>query len=275
MTKIIAIDTEYNNSKRILSFASYNGSTLNEIFFKNSVDKFSFKIHGIAQDFLEDKFFFKDKEKEIKSDLLSYEYIVGFDIKHDLQVLGFTNADYLCESTKIIDLRFVFLYLGISLSLSDIFQSMSLKVMKTLISHTAIHDSFITFKILELIINFANIEGISKENVLNDMANISSSHYLNKDMNGLSWLFKYLSKINFMRYSQDLVPEYYNFNQDFISFFSSHEELIYRFPVKYLNVSSLNDLKEIQLNKNIFLSIKFSKKYVSKKVNLYKGVSNG
>lgn len=181
MLKIATVDTEFNNEKKILSAGLVYSSNLNiikldEILFKESVDYRTYKIHGLNNKFLKkhgkQKYVYLPKLKE---ELLSQDFIVGFAIRQDIQVINLSKS--LFNNFKIIDVDLIFrIFNLLNVSLEHVVKSLNL--LDTHKSkypiHTAIMDSILTFSLFSYLVNFIkNKTKYTEKEIVLDFAKMS------------------------------------------------------------------------------------------------------
>lgn len=138
---MIAIDTEYNSKKEILSLGISSIDETLEYYFNNVVDSKTVKIHCLIQDFLKENHFL-DIES-LRKEILTHDYIIGFDVYSDLKVLDLKKAERLYSDFKVIDIKYIFNVLGFNCSLS----SLSYLVDICGLPHSASYDSELTLKL--------------------------------------------------------------------------------------------------------------------------------
>jgi DNA polymerase III epsilon subunit-like protein len=275
MTKIISIDTEYNNYKEPLSIGITTSDLTKEFYIKNKVDKRTFEIHGIASSYLNSKKEFHLIKKELFNHLLESDYIVGFDVEQDFQTITLRQYFTLYDNKKVIDLKNVFNFIGINGSLTSISEIFSLNesLMKTLSPHSASYDSIITFRLLDKILENGEKEGLSKDFILNELAEISKYLFnkerfpLESNNSCLIWFKKYClnepSIINIKK------AQFYSIGKN-VTILDENLNVICRFPKKYLNFESIVNLSEIIENEEYSeLGIRFSDYFVNDTCSLH------
>ena len=249
--KIIALDTEFNSKKEILSLGLYsNDSIKKEIYFSNNVDKFTYKIHCLKSDFLlNEGLSYKKSDYDFIED---YDYIIGFDIIQDFETLQFKKYGKLYHDKKVIDLKIVLEALNISVSLDTM---LSVVDIKDSLMHSAYFDAKLTYKSFEKLFELSEIDSL--DIFLIKCAELTYSKEFDQ-----AWLFDTLKysfpKINLKKDQLEKPIKNINkldifLNGDFIFLFHN-EDCMFRFPKKYYN----GDTSNIQIKEDIpNIGIKF------------------
>lgn len=181
MLKIATVDTEFNHDKKILSAGLVYSSNLNilkldEILFKETVDYRTYKIHGLNNKFLKKH----GKQKyihlpKLKQELMSQDFIVGFAIRQDIDVINLPKN--LFNNFKIIDLDIILrIFNLLNVSLEHVVKSLDLlNTHKSKFPiHTSIMDSILTFSLFSYLVNFVkNNTNYSEKEIILDFAKMS------------------------------------------------------------------------------------------------------
>lgn len=250
--KILSLDSEFNKNKEILSLGLYIENHLeSEFYFSNNVDKYTYKIHGLKNDFLK-KYGRKYSYNNFKY-IEKFDYIVGFDIMQDLEVMKVPKIGSLYSKKKVIDLKIIINSQDLEISLESLLNIVDIK--NTLI-HTAFFDAKLTLLALKEIYKRSKCRdsGLqdSFENFLSKSADLTYSKSY-----GQAWEYdecKYnFYKINLKK--EDL-SEKINIDFNLLKYYQQggyvyvlNENLcVYRFPLEYLskkiNFSIKHDLIE-------------------------------
>jgi len=241
--KIISIDTEFNNKNEILSLGVYSEEIKKELYFNNSVDKYTFEIHGLTNSFLKDYgkcFQLKDHDY-----IFEHDYIIGFDIFQDMKAMKVNKINNLFISNKIIDLKIIINALNIHCSLSNLFNGLSLDNTSCDLTHTAYYDAKITHLSLVEIFNISNYDNFDL--FLKNCAKLTSSHYLSLEWDKEDTIyndFNFCLKLNFKQENHNVDKINFLLKDKFIFVFYNNK-CKYRFPKKYLkkNIAFSNDNK--------------------------------
>lgn len=196
MVKFISFDLEYNKNREILSaglveFQDFELINLEELFFNNKSDEDSYKIHGLNNSFLSKYGNDLSKLNSFKNKLHSQDYLIGFDLKHDLKVLQFNNRK-LFANNKIIDLKLILELFEVNLSLSKLISKTNLmnKYKSLFPIHTSIMDSLLTYiffkKLLDIIVS---VTKLPKEEIIKDLAIMSNTVYFHE-----TWRYDLISE---------------------------------------------------------------------------------
>jgi len=273
---IVSIDLEFNRLNEPLSIGITNHKETREFYIKNKVDKNSFNIHGLTENFLKETGMQFSKVKEIIDKKLDQKIILGFDIKKDLFILKIKQINKLYSENKIIDLKDLFTLIGVHTSLSNIYKSLEKnnELFKTNTIHTASFDSILNFKILEKIIYSAKKYNISEEEIISKLTNLTFlSQYaqkweleeLEKDF---SWLKKELESLNFFKNVKIIKnkkdfnkPIYINRTKKFIFLYDSNKYLLFKIPIKYSKKYNLKNLINLNIETN---NLDFGIKFITK-----------
>lgn len=263
MKKIIAFDTEYNKNKEILSLGLATNDTLNEFYFKNIVDKYSFKIHNLAHSFLMKNGSDFNKQKDnIHNMILSFNYIVGFNLEEDLNVLKFRKLTYLYSNHNLIDLKILFDLLGFSCSLVKIGNIFNLNklIQKDLSPHNASYDSKLTLLILNKILDYSKEFNLSEEELLTDLKTLTTLKHFKyiHELDSFSIKFKWLKNIidNLIKKQGISLKENIVFNESLKYFFinnsdifilNNNHEICYKMPLLFVDLKKCNNLEQINM----------------------------
>lgn len=270
MIKTVAIDTEYNSSKDPLSIGITNqDNELCEFFIKNSVDRRTFDIHGIATSYLSIQNEFYLIKKDIHEKIISSDYIIGFDIEQDFIVLNLKQYFSLFDKKRVIDLKHIFSFIGINTSLTKIAGMFNLneELMTKLSPHSASYDSIISHKLLDKVVELGITSGYTKEVILNELAEISK-YIFNKEMyeleltnSCLSWLKQFCKNEPIQTHIKK--PHFFSKGEN-VTIMDENLLIICRFPVIHLNEESLIGLKEKDEDKEYnSIGIRYSKHFVN------------
>lgn len=288
MNNILAFDTEYNKNKEILSLGLATNNSLNEIYFKNIVDKYSFKIHNLANSFLNKKGLnFSEEKEKIHNEILSFDFIVGFNLEEDLSVLKFKKITHLYANHNFIDLKILFDYLGFSTSLVKIGNLFDLNklIQKDLSPHNASYDSKLTLLILNKIIDFGKENNINEFELLNNLKTLTTLkhfkyiHELDSFITKFKWLkliikelikYKKISLKDNIEINEFLT--YIHINDSDIFILNNNFEICYKMPILFVNLDLLIDLKKIDKLDIKYKEIgyRFNKDFVKEKNLLFK-----
>lgn len=288
MNKIIAFDTEYNRNKEILSLGLATNNSLTEIYFKNNVDKYSFRIHNLAHSFLNKiGLDFKSEKNKLHSMLLSYDYLVGFNIEEDLHVLHFKQFSFLYSNHNFIDLKILFDILGYSASLVKIGNIFDLnkELQKNLSPHNASYDSHLTLLILNEIIKLSKEVKLNENDLLSDLKELTKlkyfkhNHELDSYANKFKWLKLKLDKIiklkgislkNDILFNDNLKFIYIK-NED-IYILNNNHEICYKMPLKFIDMNKFVSFEKIDnfIVKHDNIGYRFNSKFISKSTVLFK-----
>ncbi len=288
MNKIVAFDTEYNKNKEILSLGLATNNSLQELYFKNNVDKYSYQIHNLAHSFLnKEGLDFKVEKHKIHSKILSFQYIVGFNIEEDLHVLKFKQLSILFANNNFIDLKILFDLIGFSASLVKIGNIFDLnkELLKDLSPHNASYDSKLTLLILNEIIRLSKEARVSEQELLSDLKELTKlkhfkySHELDSYANKFKWLkikiekqlkIKSISLKNNIHFNENL--KYFFLDKSNIYILNNNNEICYKMPLSYIDLNKLIDLEK---NQNFSvkyneIGYRFNQKFISKQTVLFK-----
>lgn len=255
MIKIVALDTEYNSRREILSLGLFNNYIAEDYYFNNKVDSITKSIHGLEYSFL--KKFDSYKSEKYLTNILSYDYLVGFDIYSDLEVLKISKIESLYSKFKIIDIKFIYSYLGLNLSL----EKLSSLIKFNGIIHTSLGDSQITFKLMLFLYKSCQ-DKFSYEVFLSKLAQLTYHSFLGcqweKDLIESEFSFL-INKFNVIDL-KNVIPEKEDiilFNNDIYIF--NGKKCIFRFPFEYLNKGIVYIEKEVD---SFGLGYKFNEKFI-------------
>ncbi len=288
MNNILAFDTEYNKNKEILSLGLATKDSLNEIYFKNIVDKYSFKIHNLANAFLTKRgLSFNDEKDKLHKFILSFDFIVGFNMEEDLNVLKFRRLTHLYSTYNFIDLKVLFDTMGFSASLVKIGNLFDLnkQIQKDLSPHNASYDSKLTLLILSKIIEFGKINNLNEFELLNNLKTLTTlkhfkyTHELDSFIIKFKWLKlvieellkkKNISLKNNVNFNENLKYIYTNSSDIFI--LNNNLEICYKMPLIFIDLNLLTHLEKIDnldiKYKNI--GYRFNKDFILEKNLLFK-----
>jgi len=251
--KIIAIDTEFNKSKKILSLGTYTEEKQEEFYFQNKVDKYTYPIHCLKGSFLRDYGEHYDT-KNFNYIFQEYQYIIGFDIFQDLSVMNVSKAGVMYGEHKIIDLKIVLNAIGENCCLSSLIEFSNVDIRNSGLIHTSSFDAQVTYEA------FLTLYKKSGKTDFSEFL-YRAAQLTNAVVFGQEWE------------KEDLIYNYFNFkifidktNLKFDSYnkFYKYEGFIYvynkdictyRFPEKYLTEKLV-----FQENKDIFfpkIGVKF------------------
>ena len=257
---VVAIDTEYNSKREILSLGLFSPNTKKEIFFNQSVDSFTLKIHGIPAFFLEDK---NKYSKDICKDIFDYTYVLGFDIYSDLEVLQVDKINKKYSEYKVIDLKNVLSALSINKSLSKL--SMELNICD--LKHSSYTDSKSTYLIFEHIYSFFK-QRYSFSEFCSLSAKLTESFLLGNscEKDNLIYEFSFLESVSLFNIKEKNVKAIFN-NQKYIynnyAYIFKNGYLESRFPSIYLsNKSDFEIVDNINSELDKFIGIKFDLDYI-------------
>lgn len=266
--KFISIDLEFNKKYQPLSFGYQdNNDKFNEFYFKNETDFFSYKVHGIPNYFLSKygKYFHKEKENII-SNILSYQYIVGFNIINDFKSLKIKNFYNLYKSKRVIDIESIINLFGINISLFKLYKSFNVKVrLKGVTAHNALFDSIATNQILKIIIKSMVKNGIPEDEILEDFARMTYLIYdkKNEEKDIKEFVVKYNDiLLNFTKLTSyneiDETIHFYHKSKHFSLFFNKHKEVIYKIPNDFIkNEAYTFKENNIKIQENLFIGYRF------------------
>lgn len=254
MVKMISFDLEYNKKREVLSaglieLENFTISFIEELFFNNKSDSDTYKIHGLNNDFLS-KYGKDSSEIQIlNKKLLEQDYLIGFDLKHDLKVLNL-NYRKLFSKHKIIDLKLILELFDLNISLSKLLEKTNLmeKYKSLLPIHTSIMDSFLTYTFLDkLILSIQSTLNISKEDILKDLAIMSTTVFQRE-----SWRYDFIT------------DKYYFLRSFFSSVKNNHVNKISKTIFKVLEVNGNIEL----YNKDYYMIGKYKKEDYKEKYQI-------
>jgi hypothetical protein len=248
----IAIDTEYSKDRKILSLGIYSDTITDEIYFKNKVDKITFEIHGLPDFFLKENGVLDSEIKKYNSLISDFDFIIGFDISNDLEILNFKKIDSLFMNNKIIDIQKILHSINITGTLSKLVESFNIDCGKNNILHSAFTDSKSTYLLFEKIKMLTGKDDLF-------FAELTTAIYYSMyfDIDRLSYELNILNNhLSFLN-SNSIIKDYL-FSDNYAYCFINNK-CVYRFPVKYFNYDS--KFKKINYDFDI-IGIKFNKKYI-------------
>ena len=193
MSKIISIDLEFNKDKEVLSAGILQVEkgtlrSINEFFFENKVDKYTYKIHGLSEDFLKKNSTKGIKESDLRDMIKDSNYIVGFDLRNDFVALNM-NSNLMYGGRKAIDIKYILSFFDIKGSLESVSKKLGIfsKCKGMFPIHTSIMDSLLSYLIFEYFFVFISSEKkIDKKEILKDLADMSSYSYFSEP-----WMYDY------------------------------------------------------------------------------------
>ena len=248
--KLIAIDTEFNSNRELLSLGYYSKNNKGEIYFKNKVDSRTFKIHCLPYSFLEKTSeknnFLKEFNKKITND---YNYIIGFDIYTDLEVIGLRKIGKLYSDKKIIDIKSLFDAISLQVSLFDF--SDFVKLNDSLL-HTSFFDSKLTFKLIDFFYEkIFKFNGFSFEDYLSFLSNLTyvfnfgqvwDKEEISLELNFLQDYFKSFKRLEKKEDKIDLII----LKDKKIFIFNKNKECLYLFDFIYFNSENNYEIFNIE-----------------------------
>jgi len=262
MNKVLAIDTEYNSRREILSLGLFSEKSSSETFFRNKVDKKSFSFHGIPLFFSNEQQSFKDFNLNL---ILDYEFILGFDIYRDLEVLNIASIEKLYTDKRIIDLKLIFNACGFNGSLHDL--SSIFKISE--IPHSSYSDAKSTYLIFfELFKEFENkmsiLEFYELCSNLTKLTTVGPAWERDSLLFNFDFLMDKFKVLN-LELKKEEKKDIIRINDNILVYLG--ESLLYRFPFKFLSEEISYTTKKIE---DLEISFRFDKSILKKDLILYK-----
>lgn len=253
--KLIAIDTEYSKYRKILSLGLYSSELHEEIYFKNDVDLLTFNIHGLPDFFLKENGRNVTEIDKYKDLILSNDYIIGFDINHDLEVCGIKRSSKLFMNKKIIDIKLILNSININLSLEMSAKAFGIPDNKNSLLHTSSYDAKLSFMVLTKILEITNTS-------LSLLAELTTAVFYSSywEIDDLSYNLRSISKKLQKNKEETECKVDYLMSENYVYVFQNGS-CLYKFPRKYFNGD--DKFKQIEYDFNI-VGNKFSKNYIKK-----------
>ena len=204
MSKMISVDLEFNKDKEILSAGMLQIEkgilkSIDEFFFENKVDRHTYKIHGLSEDFLKKNSTKGVKESDLRDMVKDSNYIIGFDLRNDFLALNI-NSSLIYGERKVIDIRHILSFFDIKGSLESVSKKLGIfsKCKGMFPIHTSIMDSLLSYLIFEYFVVFISSEKrCDKKEILKDLADMSSCSYFSE-----SWMYDHYYEKYFLLYKE-------------------------------------------------------------------------
>jgi len=248
MKSLIAIDTEFNKDKKILSLGVYSEKIKGEYYFKNKVDKYTYQVHCLKNDFLKE--YGKVYNKEDFNFIFEHDYIIGFDIYQDLHVLDYRKKDTLYTKNKIIDLKILINAFNLNCSLNDLICVFDIKVESALL-HSAYFDAKLSYEVLFKIYETFKSSFKDFESFLHISSKLTFSHKF-----GYSWEYDDISYNYFLKNNKSVE----NLKEKFQKYKDNNN--------KSFEQKIFTDNEFIYVFKNDMCEFKFPKKFLNKDIDI-------